>query len=59
VLAGIVNITSPTTSTLVHITGWVGIADGICAWWVGFGLVLNDMGPRPIIPLYPYPYGRG
>jgi hypothetical protein len=59
VLAGIVNIASPSTSTLIHITGWVGIADGICAWWVGFGLVLNDMGPRPILPMYPYPYGRG
>jgi len=51
--AGIVNITSPTTTTLIHITGWIGILDGICAWWVGFGLVLNDMGPRPIIPMPP------
>src|SRR5262249_31639028 len=51
VLAGIVNITAPTTNTLIHITGWIGILDGICAWWVGFGLVLNDMGPRAIIPM--------
>jgi uncharacterized protein len=51
--AGIVNITAPTTSTLIHITGWIGILDGICAWWVGFGLVLNDMGPRPLIPMPP------
>lgn len=58
-LAGIVNITAPESSTLLNITGWIGIADGICAWWVGMGLVLNGMGPREIIPLYPYPYGRG
>jgi succinate-acetate transporter protein len=57
--AGIVNIASPSSATLIHITGWIGLADGICAWWVGFGLVLNDMGPRPILPMYPYPYGRG
>ena len=58
-LAGIVNITSPSTNTLLNITGWIGLADGFCAWWVGMGLVLNDMGPKPIIPLFPYPYGRG
>ena len=58
-LAGIVNITSPSTNTLLNITGWIGLADGLCAWWVGMALVLNDMGPKPIIPLFPYPYGRG
>jgi succinate-acetate transporter protein len=52
-LAGIVNITAPASNTLLNITGWIGIADGICAWWVGFGLVLNDMGARPIIPMPP------
>ena len=51
VLAGIVNITSPTSSFLLNLSGWVAIADGICAWWVGFGLVLNDMGPRAVIPM--------
>jgi succinate-acetate transporter protein len=58
VLAGIVNITGPEGTTLLRITGWIGIADGICAWWVGFGLVLNGMGPKPVIPLIPYPYGK-
>ena len=57
-LAGIVNIAGPEGTTLLRITGWIGIADGICAWWVGFGLVLNGMGPRPVIPLIPYPYGK-
>ena len=56
VLAGIVNITSPTSSFLLNLSGWVAIVDGICAWWVGFGLVLNDMGPRPVIPM---PHTRG
>jgi uncharacterized protein len=56
-LAGIVNIAGPEGTTLLRITGWIGIADGICAWWVGFGLGLNGMGPKPIIPLYPHPYG--
>jgi uncharacterized protein len=53
VLVGIVNITAPSSNTLLNLAGWIGLADGICAWWVGFGLVLNDMGPRPIIPMPP------
>jgi succinate-acetate transporter protein len=57
-LAGVVNIAGPEGTTLLRITGWVGILDGLCAWWVGFGLVLNGMGPKPVIPLIPYPYGK-
>ena len=57
-LAGIVNITAPETDTLLNIAGWVGLADGLCAWWLGMGLLLNGMGPREIFPLVPYPYGR-
>jgi succinate-acetate transporter protein len=57
-LAGIVNIAGPEGTTLLRITGWVGILDGICAWWVGFGIVLNGMGPKPLIPVIPYPYGK-
>jgi uncharacterized protein len=58
VLAGIVNITSPSSNFLLNLSGWIAIVDGICAWWVGMGLVLNDMGPRPIFPMPSYPYGR-
>ena len=58
VLVGIVNITAPETDTLLNIAGWVGLADGLCAWWLGMGLLLNGMGPREIFPLVPYPYGR-
>jgi hypothetical protein len=57
-LLAIVNISQPETNTLLNIAGWVGIADGLCAWWVGMGLALNTMGPAPRIPLLPYPYGR-
>ena len=58
VLAGIVNITSPSSSFLLNLSGWVAIADGFCAFWVGMGIVLNEMGPRPIIPMPSYPYGQ-
>ena len=27
------------------IAGWIGIADGICAWWVGFGAGAQRDGP--------------
>lgn len=43
---------------LIVIAGWVGILDGLCAFWLGMALLLNPMGPREIIPLVPYPYGR-
>jgi succinate-acetate transporter protein len=57
-LVGLVNITQPSSNTVLHIAGWIGIADGIFAWWVGMGIVLNAVVPKPIIPLIPYPYGR-
>jgi uncharacterized protein len=53
----IVNITEPGNNTLLNISGWLGILDGLCAWWVGMGLTLNTMGPHPRIPMIPYPYG--
>jgi len=53
----IVNITEPGSNTLLNISGWLGILDGLCAWWVGMGLTLNTMGPHPRIPMIPYPYG--
>src|SRR3954471_2834714 len=34
-LAGIVNVAGPEGTTLLRITGWVGVLDGLCAWWVG------------------------
>jgi succinate-acetate transporter protein len=58
VILGLVNITSPSGTFWTNLAGWVGIADGICAWWLGFALTLNGMGPKPILPLPGYPYGR-
>lgn len=55
-LSAIVNIAEPTSIIVLNIAGWVGIVDGLCAWWLGFGLVLNTMSPRPRIPIIPYPY---
>lgn len=57
-LAAIVNIAQPSSNALLNLAGWVGIVDGLFAWWVGFGIVLNTMGPRPRIPMVPYPYGK-
>jgi uncharacterized protein len=35
--------------------GWVLIADGLCAWYLSWGLAVNSViGDK--IPLYPYPY---
>ena len=56
-LLGIANISDP-SSTVTAITkagGWVLIADGLCAWYLSWGLAVNSVvGDR--IPLYPYPY---
>lgn len=54
---GIANISDPssTVTTLTKIGGWVLIADGLCAWYLSWGLAVNSVvGDR--IPLYPYPY---
>lgn len=58
VLAGIGFMSGPGGAGLIVIAGWVGILDGLCAFWLGMALLLNPMGPREIIPLVPYPYGR-
>ncbi len=57
VILGFVNIAAPSGTFWTNLAGWIGIADGICAWWLGFAIVLNGMGPRPILPLPGYPYG--
>jgi succinate-acetate transporter protein len=59
VLVGWVNIAAPESNTMLNIAGWIGLADGACAWWLGMAILLNGMGPRPILPLPSYPYGRG
>jgi succinate-acetate transporter protein len=58
VLAGLGFMTGPGGAGLTVAAGWIGILDGLCAFWLGMALLLNPMGPREIIPLMPYPYTR-
>ena len=56
-LLGFANIggTGGTVDFLTKAGGWVLIADGLCAWYLSWGLAVNSViGDK--IPLYPYPY---
>jgi succinate-acetate transporter protein len=56
-LLGLANIgeSGSTVDFLTKAGGWVLIADGLCAWYLSWGLAVNSViGDR--IPLYPYPY---
>src|SRR4051812_17582599 len=56
-LLGLANISNPgdTATLLTKLGGWVLIADGLCAWYLSWGLAVNSVvGDR--IPLYPHPY---
>ena len=56
-LLGLANISNPgdTVTFLSKAGGWVLIADGLCAWYLSWGLAVNSViGER--IPLFPYPY---
>jgi succinate-acetate transporter protein len=59
-LLGWANIAGGTGSFTTFLTkagGWVLVLDGLCAWWLSLGLVINSViGDR--IPLMPYPYGQ-
>ena len=57
-LLGLANISNPgdTATLLTKLGGWVLIADGLCAWYLSWGLAVNSVvGDR--IPLFPHPYG--
>jgi succinate-acetate transporter protein len=56
VLLGIVNITQPSSAFLTNLAGWVGLADGAAAFYLGMGIVLNPMGARELLPMKSYPY---
>lgn len=58
VLLGIVNIAQPTSGFLTNMAGWFGLADGVAAFYLGMGIVLNPMGSREILPMKAYPYSR-
>src|SRR3954470_23207528 len=56
-LLGLANVGNPgsTVDFLTKAGGWVLIADGLCAWYLSWGLAVNSVvGDR--IPLYAYPY---
>jgi succinate-acetate transporter protein len=56
-LLGLANIgeNGSTVDFLTKAGGWVLIADGLCAWYLSWGLAVNSViGDK--IPLYPYPY---
>jgi succinate-acetate transporter protein len=56
-LLGLANIggTGGTVDLLTKAGGWVLIADGLCAWYLSWALVVNSViGDR--IPVRPYPY---
>jgi uncharacterized protein len=56
-LLGLANIgeSGGTVDFLTKAGGWVLIADGLCAWYLSWGLAVNSViGEK--IPLFPYPY---
>lgn len=46
--------TAAWAGTLTKIGGWVALADGIAAWYLGTGILLNATMGRDILPLWPY-----
>jgi succinate-acetate transporter protein len=54
VVLGINSIVQPESTTLAKVGGWLGILDGLAAWYLASGIVLNDVIGRDVIPLFPY-----
>lgn len=53
-LAGLSNLVTGDASVLLtRIAGWVGLADGIVAWYLVMGLLLNPLVGRELLPLRP------
>lgn len=51
-LAGLANIVGGDTAvTLTKAAGWAGLADGVAAFWLAGGLILNTMYNRDMLPL--------
>ena len=52
-LAGIGNIVGGEGGDiLMKCSGWVGLADGAAAWYLCFGIVLNELVRREMIPMF-------
>ena len=41
-------------ASLTKVGGWLALADGLAAWYLGAGILLNGMLGRPVIPLFPH-----
>jgi succinate-acetate transporter protein len=51
---GINSIVQPTSTTLIKIGGWLGLADSLAAWYLASALLLNATTGRQVLPLFPY-----
>ncbi|MGE5291984.1 MAG: acetate uptake transporter [Micromonosporaceae bacterium] len=40
--------------TVTKMGGWVALADGVAAWYLGFGILLNTTVGKDLLPLWPY-----
>lgn len=50
--AGVAAITTGNVSTaFTRIAGWVALGDGIAAWYLGVGILLNGMSGRTMFPM--------
>jgi len=55
---GITNFHDGADTGLAKFGGWVLIVDGVCAWYLSWGLAVNPLVSRQL-PLWSYPYGKG
>jgi succinate-acetate transporter protein len=53
-ILGINSVVQPESTTLAKVGGWVGLADGLAAWYLVSGILLNGTIGRDVIPLFPY-----
>jgi hypothetical protein len=44
------------SDNFTRVGGWVLLADGVAAWYLTSGLVLNPTVGRELVPLWPWPY---
>lgn len=53
--AGLSNlVTGDASVILTRIAGWAGLLDGVAAWYLGLGILLNVMSGRTLMPMRPY-----
>src|SRR5438874_7486031 len=51
---------APTGATVgwIKAGGWAGVITAATAWYASAAGVINNMSPRPILPVWPSPWGR-